>query len=114
MQNLTIPVPIRLESREVQQAYHRSCQEKKAGSVVRCGLSSAVVASDAFDTDCFGIPMGQISSVAWQPADAAVLTAACVGRAKELGLRHLAVRVPASAVFMAQALAESGFFMVDT
>lgn len=109
-----VPVAVRLLGREAQADYLRSCLEAMPNHVIRCGSASAILSPLEFDSDCFGVQMGHIHSASCHGDDAATLAGACADRAKNIGLSHLVIRIPASHVVLGQALAESGFFLVDT
>lgn len=111
---LIVPVPIRQEIRKVQEAFFDAQRGTNPNLVVQSGSCSAILEPLPFDSECFGIPMGRISTIQCRPGGATELLSVCLKRAKELGMRHLTARIPASEVWLAQVLSQQGFFLTDT
>lgn len=81
--------------------------------VVEAAGARAWLRLDAFDAECFGIPMAKVEAAAGARSGAVGLFAACVRVAGEQGWVHLAARVPSEQTDLVRALEEAGFYWVD-
>lgn len=68
---------------------------------------------DAFDTECFGIPMAKVEAAAGARSAAVGLFAACARVAGEQGWVRLAARVPSEQTDLVRALEGARFYWVD-
>ncbi len=85
-----------------------------AGSLeVEAAGARAWMRLDAFDTDCFGIPMAKVEAASGDRSQAEALFQACVRSAGEEGWMHLAARVPSAEADLVRALEGAGFYWVD-
>ncbi|MEJ5169992.1 MAG: GNAT family N-acetyltransferase [Fimbriimonadales bacterium] len=80
---------------------------------VRASGAAGWLRLDAFDSECFGVPMAKLEAAAGPRLVAPDLFRACVREASERGWRHLAARVPSEQAELVRALESAGFYWAD-
>lgn len=112
--HLVVPVPFRRRAWADRVALLEGWHLEEGSALVGVGESVARVQRLPMESDCFGKPMGRVDAIMWRPDDAVALARRVVAVARDLGIDHLSIRVPATAAPLIRALTGAGFQYIES